>query len=95
MTNLELERAAFCSSASEIRPVIGAFILALKEHSGTVGGITLANLQASYRAHERKTRWTAFDSLLGVALRRASLLGPSVYDHLRLGWPTKPPELRI
>jgi N-acetylglucosamine kinase-like BadF-type ATPase len=35
-------------------PVIGAFILGLKEHGVAVGGITLANLRASYRRHERK-----------------------------------------
>jgi len=35
-------------------PVIGAFILAMKEHSVAVRGATLANLQASYRRHERK-----------------------------------------
>jgi N-acetylglucosamine kinase-like BadF-type ATPase len=37
-------------------PVIGAFILALKEHGVAVGGITLANLQASYGRHQRKMR---------------------------------------
>jgi N-acetylglucosamine kinase-like BadF-type ATPase len=37
-------------------PVIGAFILALKEHGVAVRGITLANLQASYRRHERQMR---------------------------------------
>jgi N-acetylglucosamine kinase-like BadF-type ATPase len=37
-------------------PVIGAFILALKEHDVAVSGITLANLQASYGRHERKIK---------------------------------------
>jgi N-acetylglucosamine kinase-like BadF-type ATPase len=37
-------------------PVIGAFILALKEHGVAMRGMTLANLQASYGRYESKTR---------------------------------------
>jgi glucosamine kinase len=53
---LRKEVPRFVLRHPRFEPVIGAFILALKEHGVAVRGMTSTNLRASYRRHERKIR---------------------------------------